>query len=145
MRAVAHNTSHLVQAGLFTFAKAPWDAVEPRNGGRRSIHKCPLASVVASAEHPHAPPLGARRAIPTLDGLGWMVAEHDVQMCGWLMRFMPSGLEWLEGHARLACHRQSPLASVVASAKHPCAPPLGTRRAIPPLAAPWAGLDGGRA
>ena len=89
--------------------------------------------MLASAQHPRAPPLDARRAIPTLDGLGWVAAEYDEQTCGWLMRFMPSGLEWLEGHARLACHRQSPLASVVASAEHPRAPPLGTRRAIPTL------------
>ena len=31
-------------------------------------------------------------------GLGWMVAERDEQTCVWLIRFMPSGLEWLEGH-----------------------------------------------
>ena len=92
---------------------------------RLACHRqSPLVSVVASAEHPRAPPLGTRRAIPTLDGLGWVVAEHDEQKCGWLMRLMPSDPEWLEGHTRLACHRQSPLASVLASAEHPCAPPL---------------------
>ena len=66
---------------------------------RLACHRqSPLASVLASAEHPRAPPLDARRAIPTLDGLGWMVAERDEQTCGWLMHFMPSGLEWLVGH-----------------------------------------------
>ena len=93
----------------------------------------PLPSVVASAEHPRAPPLGAQRAIPPLDGLGWMVAEHDHQQCRGLRRCMPSGVARREGHARLACHRHSPLASVVASEEHPCAPPPDARRAIPTL------------
>ena len=46
------------------------------------------------------------------------MAEHDKQKCSWLMRFMPSGLEWLEGHTRLACHQQRLLANVVAYGVH---------------------------
>ena len=47
-----------------------------------------------------------------------MVAEHDGHKCDWLMRCMLSGLKWLEGQTRLACHQQRPLASVVAYGVH---------------------------